>query len=198
MSEEEEVVPPAELAPGFPGVGELSRAERLALRAELDMDEAELALTLLVAGLGALEPNRIVYPREWPAEQLAAAYVRLTGEIADPSPDFRSLSGVFAGRETTPVNGSRTVLPGLFRVMGQLPKTWTTVTGGGLSAPVIVAELKLVKPADISSSVAGGRRVITFKTEFLGRICTALPRGGFPAAEPEPTPEPEPTTTDVT
>lgn len=174
---EEEIIEPAELTPGFPGVSELSRAERLACRANLDLDEAELALTLLFSILADLEPNRILYRRGWPAEQTAAAYVRLTGEADEASPDFRNLSGVFAGRETVPLNASRTVLPGLFRAMGQLPIAWTTVTGGGLSEPVIVAELKLAKPAEIASSVANGRRVINFRAEFSARICTALPRG---------------------
>ena len=174
---EEEIISQAELTPGFPGTGELSRAERLACRADLDMDEAELALTLLFSILGELEPNRIVYRREWPAEQSSAAYVRLTGEADEASTDFRNLSGVFAGRETVPVNASRTVLPGLFRAMGQLPIAWTTVSGGGLSQPVIVAELKLAKPAEIASSVANGRRTVNFRAEFYARICTALPRG---------------------
>ena len=182
---EEEMVPAAELTPGFPGVGGLSRAERLACRAELDLDETELALTLLFSILGELEPNRVLYRREWPAEQTDAAYVRLTGETDDPSPDFRNLSGVFAGRETVPVNAPRTVLPGLFRAMGQLPIAWTTVTGGGLSGPVIVAELKLAKPADIASSVANGRRTVNFRAEFCARICTALPRGIVPPPEEE-------------
>ena len=99
----------------------------------------------------------------------------MTGETADPSPDFRSFTIRLAGREAQ----RGTVLPELFRALGKLPGYWQTLTGGNLSAPVTVAALTLKETGRIEPGTAAGRRVWTLAAELTARICTAPPRSGL-------------------
>ena len=163
-----------EVTTGFPGAETetLTRADRLARRAALDMEDAERALTRIVAHLSGLTVDEVLYRGDPPAEQSDAAWVRVTGEAAEPSPDFRSFTALFAGRELVP----GAVSAGFRRVLGELPLHWVTVTGGALASPVTAAELKLGRPAKFAGSAAGGRRIATFEAEFQVRICTSPPR----------------------
>jgi hypothetical protein len=165
---------PIEIVPGMPDAPAepLGRAERLARRAALDARNAELALAYIAAGWSGLEPGRTLFRHEPPAETLDAVWLRLTGETPDASPDHRSFTVLLAGREVTP----GMVSPGIFALLGKLPATWLTVTGGALASPVTAAELKLVRPACFGSAFSGGRRVAAFDAELSVRICTAPPR----------------------
>ena len=159
------------IAIGFPGAGEtaLTRAERLERRAALNPADAERALTHILAHLSGLGVDETLFRHDFPAERLDAASVRLTGEAADASPDHRSFTALFTGREIT--RGA--VMTGALAALGKLPLCWVTVTGGGLSAAVTAAELKLLRPARFESAFVNGRRVATFAAELGVRIRTS-------------------------
>ena len=164
-----------EITIGFPGAGEepLTRAERLARRGALTPLDVERALTHILARLSSLAADETLFRHDFPAEQLDAASVRLTGEAADPSPDHRSFTVLFPGRKVTP----GTVMTGVFAALGQLPLHWVTATGGNISGAVTAAELKLLRPARFESAFVNGRRVATFAAELGVRIRTSPPRG---------------------
>lgn len=161
-----------EITAGIPAAAELTRAERLARRAALNGVDAERALTYLIARLSGLAVDETLFRREFPAEQLAAASVKLTGETADPSPEFRGFTALLSGREAA--RGE--VAAGVLFALGKLPCAWLTVAGGSLGAAVTMAELKLLRPAKFGTGTAGGRRVATFEAELGVRICTSPPR----------------------
>ena len=163
-----------EVIPGFPGAaaGALTRAERLAVRAALGAGDVETALTGLVAYLSGLAVGEALFRHTHPAELYDAASVRLTGEAEDDSPDHRSFTALFSGREVT--RGA--VSTGVLHALGKLPLNWATVAGGGMSSLVVVAELKPLRPARFGNAVAGGRRVTEFEAELAARVCTSLPR----------------------
>ena len=151
--------------PGAP----TARAERLIRRAALTSDDAELALTYIVADRSGLEPGERLFRREAPAELPDAAWLRLTGETPEASTDCRRFTVRFSGREVE--NGA--VFPGIFAALGKLPVQWLTVDGGELAVPVTVEELKLVRPAGFGCVFACGRRAATFDAELDVRIRTA-------------------------
>lgn len=171
MGEQQELLSAAESAAGFPGTAELTRAERLALRAALAAGDVEEALTRLLAERSGLTTDEELYRGEYPADRLNAASVSVTGELADASPDFRSFAVRLSGREAE----RGTVIPALYRALGSLPGYWLTFTGDGLSATVTVAELTLAT-AKLETAAASGRRLRTLTAELRARICTALPR----------------------
>ena len=171
MGEQLELLSEPRSSAGFPGTAALDRAERLALRAALASGDVEEALTRLLAERSELTVNEDLYRGEYPADQLNAASVRVTGELADASPDFRSFAVRLSGREATP----GTVIPALYRALGSLPGHWLTFTGGDLSATVTVAELTLTS-AKLETAAASGRRIRTLTAELRARICTAPPR----------------------
>lgn len=150
----------------------LTRAERLARRAALGAGDAELALAYVAASLSGLVLGSALFPREPPAEKADAVWLRLTGEASDDSPDRRSFAALLAGREVA----RGTVSPGISALLGKLPVRWLTVTGGDLSAPVTVEELKLARPALFGGVFAGGRRAASFEAELCLRIRTSPPR----------------------
>ena len=160
---------------GFPGAadGPLTRAERLERRGGLTLTDAERALTRIIAHLSGLETDVTLFRRDFPAERLDAASVRISGEQAEPSPDHRSFTVLLAGREVT--RGA--VANGVLAALGQLPLRWVTAAGEGLTRPVTAAELKLLRPARFGSAAADGRRVTTFEAELCARILTSPPRG---------------------
>ena len=151
--------------PGAPA----TRAERLVLRAALAPDDAELALAYVAAHLSGLELGATLFRHEVPAERLDAAWLRLTGETPETSADCRCFTAQLSGREVT--RGA--VSPGIFAALGGLPAQWLTVDGGGLSAPVTIAELKLLRPALFGCAFVGGRRAATFDAELGVRIRTS-------------------------
>ena len=161
-----------EVTVGIPAAAELTRAERLTRRAALNEVDAERALTCLVARLSGLTVDETLYRHEFPAERLDAASVRLTGESADASPDFRSFTARLSGREVTPGE----ITAGVLAALGKLPVFWLTVGGGALAAPVTAAELKLLRPAEFGTAFASGRRVATIEAELGVRIATSPPR----------------------
>ena len=155
---------------GIPDRGAATtRAERLTLRAALAPDDAELALAYIAADLSGLELGETLFRHEVPAERLDAAWLRLTGETPETSTDCRCFTAQLSGREVT--RGA--VSPGIFAALGRLPVQWLTVNGGELSAPVIVAELKLVRPALFGCAFVNGRRAATFDAELGVRIRTS-------------------------
>lgn len=155
---------------GIPDRGaRTTRAERLVLRAALAPDDAELALAHVAAHLSGLELGGTLFRHEAPAERLDAAWLRLTGETPETSADCRCFTAQFSGREVT--RGA--VSPGIFAALGRLPAQWLTVNGGGLSEPVTVAELKLLRPALFGCAFVGGRRAATFDAELGVRIRTS-------------------------
>ena len=163
----------AEVTIGFPGAaGEtLTREERLERRGALTLHDAELALTRIIAYLSGLAVDAALFRRDFPAELFDAASVRLTGESADTSPDHRSFTVLFSGREIT--RGA--VVPGALAALGQLPLRWATAPGAAGS--VTAAELKILRPARFDSAFVNGRRVATFEAELCARIRTSPPRG---------------------
>lgn len=163
----------AEVAIGFPGTGEetLTRSERLVRRGALTLPDAERALTRIIAYLSGLEVDGTLFRHDFPAELLDAASVRLTGESADTSPDHRSFTALFSGREVT--RGA--VVTGALAALGKLPLRWATATGGANS--VTAEELKILRPARFDSAFVNGRRVATFEAELSVRIRTSPPRG---------------------
>lgn len=161
-----------EITSGIPAAAELTRAERLTRRAALNLEDAERALTCLIAHLSGLAADETLFRREFPAERLDAASVLLAGETADPSPEFRSFTARLSVREVA--RGE--VAAGVLAALGKLPCTWLTVAGGRLAAPVTIAELKLLRPASFGGGVASGRRVATVEAELAVRICTSPPR----------------------
>jgi len=164
------------ITPGFPGAQPeaLTRVQRLARRAALPPADAERALTHIIAYLSGLEVDETLFRRDFPAEIADAALVKLVGETADTSPDHRSFTILFAGRETT----SGAILPKALKLLGGVPLRWLTVSGSAQPTPVTVAELELLKPAKFGDSFVGGREVAVFEAELRARICTTLPRGG--------------------
>ena len=172
MGEQGELFGGVELSYGFPGTASGGRSARLVRRGELERDDVERALTGVLSEWSGLAEDVLLYRGSWPAEQLDAAAVEVTGELAEESPDFRSFSVRLTGREVT--RGA--VLPALFRALGKLPAAWITVTGGNLSAAVIVAEAALASPAKAGSAVVSGRRAATLTADLRVRICTTLPR----------------------
>ncbi len=170
-----------EVTVGFPGAGAapLTRAERLMRRGALDTEDAERALTHIVAYLSGLVVDVTLFRHDCPAELLDAAYVRLTGEKEDSSADHRSFTALFAGRETAP----GAITAGALAALGKLPLRWVTASGGNLSAPVTAAEIRLLQPARFGGAVVAGRRTRTFEAELGVRISTSPPRGiAVPAA----------------
>ena len=123
--------------------------------------------------MSGLAADETLFRHDHPAELADAALVRLTGEVAEASPDHRGLTVRFAGREVA----SGTILPGALTALGKLPVKWLTAEGGALTAPVTVAELKLLKPATFGDAFVGGRKAATFEAELYARICVSLPRG---------------------
>ena len=113
-----------------------------------------------------------LFRHDLPAELQDAACVRLTGEQEDDSPDHRSFTALFSGREIT----CGAVSTGVLLVLGKLPQWWLTVSGGGLASPVTAAELELFRPARFGSAFSGGRRVAEFEAELFFRVCTSPPR----------------------
>lgn len=159
---------------GFPGASAgLTRAERLRRRGALDAEDAERALTHVVAYLSGLEVDATLFRHDCPAERLDAASVRLTGERDESSTEYRSFVALFAGRELAP----GTVTAGTLAALGKLPLRWITASGGSLAAPVTAAEIELLRPARFGGAVVNGRRVGTFEAELGVRICTSPPRG---------------------
>ena len=146
-----------------------TRAERLARRAALLPEDAELALAYIAADLSGLKFGERLFRHEAPAELLDAAWVQLTGEIPETSTDCRCFTARFSGREVA--RGA--VSPGIFSALGKLPVRWLTAEGGELSAAVTVAEVKLVRPALFGCAFAGGRRAATFDAELGVRIRTS-------------------------
>ena len=161
-----------EITSGLPAAAELTRAARLARRAALNLEDAERALTYLIAHLSGLAVDETLFRREFPAELLDAASVRLTGETTDPSPNFRSFTALLSAREVA--RGE--VTAGVLAALGKLPCGWLTVAGGRLAAPVTMAELKPLRSASFGSGAASGRRVATVEAELAVRICTSPPR----------------------
>ena len=164
-----------EITVGFPGAADepLTRAERLERRGELTLTDAERALTRIIAYLSGLGTDVTLFRHDFPAERLDAASVRISGEQPEASPDCRSFSVLFTGREIT--RGA--VANGVLAALGKLPLRWATVTGDGLEQVVTVAELKILRPTRFGSATAGGRRVTTFEAELGARILTSPPRG---------------------
>ena len=160
-----------EIAAGFPGCAAetLTRTQRLARRAALDPVDVERALTYVVAHLGGFAVDEQLFRHDLPAELLDAACVRLTGEAEDESPDFRSFTVLFSGREVT----CGAISEGVPEVLGKLPQWWLTVSGGALASPVELAEIELFSPARFGAAVAGGRRVAEFEAELFVRVCTS-------------------------
>ena len=172
MGDQGELFGRVELGYGFPGTASGGRSTRLVRRGELERDDVERALTGILSEWSGLTEDALLYRGSWPAEQLDAAIVEITGELAEESPDFRSFSVRLTGRELTP----GAVLPALFRALGKLPAAWITVTGGTLSTAVTVAEAALASPAKTDAAVASGRRVTVLAADLRVRICTSLPR----------------------
>ena len=171
MEEQEIIVTAPEMTEGFPGTAALTRDERMELRAALTEDDVEKALSWLLAARCGLTMYETLYCGEWPADQLNAASVKVTGELTDVSPDFRSFAVRLTGREAE----RGTIVPALSRVLGSLPGYWLTLTGGDLSASVTVAALTPTA-AKIETAAASGRRIRTLTAELRARICTAPPR----------------------
>ena len=171
MEEQEIVLTEPEITEGFPGTAALTRNERLVCRAALTEDDVERALSWLLAARSGLTMYETLYCAEWPADLLNAASVKVTGELTDGSPDFRSFAVRLTGREAD--RGA--IVPALSRGLGTLPAAWLTLTGGDLSASVTVAELTLTA-AKIETAAASGRRIRTLTADLRARICTALPR----------------------
>ena len=164
------------ITPGFPGAQTetLTRAQRLERRAALDAGDVERALVGIIAESSGLETDAALFRHDHPTDILDAALVRLTGETADASPDHRSFKALFSGRETTP----GAILPGALKLLGTLPLKWLTAAGGALGAPVVVAEVKLLRPATFGRAFSNGRETDVFEAELGVRVCTSLPRGG--------------------
>lgn len=162
-----------EVASGFvAGSAALPRSSRLERRAALAANEVELALTYIFAELSGLAVNEKLFRHDLPPELLDAACVRLIGEQEDESPDFRSFTILFSGRQVT----LGAVSPGVLEIFGRLPLHWITIWGGGLAAPMTVSEAELFRPARFGAAFQNGRRVAEFEAELFVRVCTSPPR----------------------
>ena len=165
-----EEAPAVTITCGIPDRGaSATRAERLTLRAALAPEDVELALTYVAADLSGLELGEQLFSHEVPAERPDAVWLKLTGETPETSTDCRCFTAQLSGREVA--RGA--VSPGIFSALGKLPVRWLTAAGGELSAPVTVAELKLVRPAQFGCAFVGGRRAATFDAELSVRIRTS-------------------------
>lgn len=162
------------LAAGFVGGGSatLPRSSRLERRAALAPNDVELALYYIIAERSGLTPNEKLFRYDLPPELSDAVCVRLTGEQVDESPDFRSFTVLFSGRE---VNRGA-ISEGVLKVFGELPLHWVTIWGGGLAAPVTAAEVELFRPARFGVVFTNGRRAAEFEAELFVRVCTSPPR----------------------
>ena len=158
---------------GFPGVDGSTRATRLSRRAALKVEDAERAVMLICAELTALRPERELFSPVWPLRQENAYRFRLKYEEVEASPEFRTFFGTFAGRS----RDRDAVLNKLSALRSALPLCWTTVSGGGVSAPVTLATLAADGEVEYDESPADGNAIFTAALTLKVRVCTTCPRG---------------------
>lgn len=162
-----------EVRRGFPGTNNSTRATRLSRRAALKVEDAERAVMLICAELTALRPDRELYSPVWPLRQESAYRFRLKYEEVEASPDFRTFFGTFAGRS----RDRDAVLLKLSALRSALPLSWTTVSFGGLSAPVTLATLAANGEVEYDESSTDGNAIFTAELTLKVRVSTTCPRG---------------------
>lgn len=163
----------AEVRRGFPGIDASTRPTRLLRRAALRVDDVERAVALICADLTGLRPDRELFSPVWPLRQENAYRFRLKYESGETSPDFRTFVGTFAGRS----RDRGAVLGVLSALRGALPLCWTTVSSGGLFAPVVLAKLAADGEVEYEESSVEGGAIFTAALTLKVRVCTTCPRG---------------------
>jgi len=141
---------------GAPGTSDLTRAERLELRAALNVEDVERALTRICAEWSGLEPEREIFRHEWPLRQECAYLFKVESELEEPSPDHRRFVGTFAGRGAD----RSALMNAVSGVCGRLPARWIGVEVGGVA--ITVEKLELYREG--SSPVAEPAGAASFRS----------------------------------
>ncbi len=122
---------------GYPGPDPADSAARRRNRTALLLLDVERALTRLCGELAGLAADSEIFRGGLPGGPEPACGVVLTGELPESGADRRRFTASFIGR------GDRDRLTAaVSRLAGELPLShWTTVSGCGLSTPVVFTTL---------------------------------------------------------